>query len=75
MKAIASELNKIIEDHLSALRSVSREEFHFKPSPCEMEQERNPWVTWWTQHKIIFAGLLWHNMMSDRKLFTTRTNG
>jgi hypothetical protein len=32
MKAIASELNKIIEDHLSALRSVSQEEFHFKSS-------------------------------------------
>ncbi len=33
MKAIASRLNKIIEDHLTALRSVSEEELHFKSSP------------------------------------------
>ena len=39
MKAIASELNKIIEDHLSALRSVSLEEFHFKPSPAKWSKK------------------------------------
>jgi hypothetical protein len=35
MKTIASKLNKIIEDHLSALRFVSQEAFHFKPYPAK----------------------------------------
>jgi hypothetical protein len=39
MKAIASELNKIIEDHLSSLRSVNQEEFHFKPSPTKWSKK------------------------------------
>ncbi len=39
MKAIASELNKIIEDHLSDLRSVSQEEFHFKLSPAKWSKK------------------------------------
>jgi len=40
MKTLASELNKIIEDHLSALRSVSLEEFHFKPSPAKWSKKQ-----------------------------------
>lgn len=39
MKSIASELNKIIEDHLSDLRSVSQEEFRFKPSPAKWSKK------------------------------------
>jgi len=39
MKAIASELNKIIEHHLPALRSVSQEEFDFKPSPAKWSKK------------------------------------
>ena len=39
MKSIASELNKIIEDHLSDLRSVSQEEFCFKPSPAKWSKK------------------------------------
>jgi hypothetical protein len=39
MKAIASELNKIIDDHLASLRSLSREEFHFKPSPTKWSKK------------------------------------
>ena len=39
MKVIASQLNKIIEDHLSSLRSVDQEEFHFKPSPTKWSKK------------------------------------
>jgi hypothetical protein len=39
MKAIASELNKIIEHHVSSLRSVNEEEFHFKPSPTKWSKK------------------------------------
>jgi len=39
VKVIASKLNKITEDHLSALRSVSQEEFHFKPSPAKWSKK------------------------------------
>src|SRR6185295_15411456 len=39
MKAIASELNKIIEDHVSSLRSVTQKEFHFKPSPTKWSKK------------------------------------
>jgi hypothetical protein len=39
VKAIASKLNKITEDHLSALRSVSQEEFHFKPSAAKWSKK------------------------------------
>ena len=39
MKAIASELNKIIETHLSSLRSVGAEKFSFKPSPTKWSKK------------------------------------
>ncbi|HEV8506175.1 MAG TPA: DinB family protein [Chitinophagaceae bacterium] len=39
MKEIASKLNKIIDDHLPALRSASHEEFHFKPSPAKWSKK------------------------------------
>jgi hypothetical protein len=39
VKTIASELNKIIEDHLSALRSLSQEKFHFKSSPTKWSKK------------------------------------
>src|SRR5678810_629405 len=39
MKAIASELNKIIDDHLPSLRSIGQEEFHFKPSPAKWSKK------------------------------------
>ena len=39
VKAIASKLNKITEDHLSALLSVSQEEFHFKASPAKWSKK------------------------------------
>jgi|SRR5689334_7578539 len=39
MKAIASELNKIIETHLSSLRSVGVEKFSFKPSPTKWSKK------------------------------------
>src|ERR1043165_7301266 len=32
MKAIAARLDKMIDEHVSSLRSVSQDEFHFKPS-------------------------------------------
>jgi hypothetical protein len=39
MKDIVSELNKIIEDNLPTLRSVSQEEFQFKPSPTKWSKK------------------------------------
>src|SRR6185295_12305356 len=39
MKAIASELNKIIEDHLPSLQSLSQEKFLFKPSPAKWSKK------------------------------------
>jgi DinB superfamily len=39
MKAIASELNKIIDDHLPSLRSIGQEVFHFKPSPAKWSKK------------------------------------
>ena len=39
MKAIASELSKIIEDHLYSLLSVNQEEFHFKPFPTKWSKK------------------------------------
>jgi|SRR4029078_3119161 len=39
MKALASQLNKIIDDHLPALQSVSADEFHFKPSPAKWSKK------------------------------------
>src|SRR5436190_4718451 len=39
MKAIASKLNKIVEDHVSSLRSVNQEEFHFKPSATKWSKK------------------------------------
>ena len=40
MKALASQLNKIIDDHLPALQSVSADEFHFKPSPSKWSKKQ-----------------------------------
>lgn len=39
MKALASQLNKIIDDHLPGLQSVSADEFHFKPSPAKWSKK------------------------------------
>jgi hypothetical protein len=39
MKAIASELDKIIETHLASLRSVSADEFSFKASPTKWSKK------------------------------------
>jgi len=40
MRAIASKLNNIIDDHLPSLRSVGQEEFHFKPSPSKWSKKQ-----------------------------------
>jgi len=39
VKEITSKLYKIIDDHLPALRSVSHEKFHFKPSPTRWSKK------------------------------------
>jgi len=39
MKAIASKLNKIIEQHLTSLRSVSQEKFSFKTTPAKWSKK------------------------------------
>jgi len=39
MKAISARLNKIVDDHLPSLRSVSIEKFHFKPSPARWSKK------------------------------------
>jgi len=39
MKAIAAELTKIIESHLTSLRSVGEEEFNLKPSPLKWSKK------------------------------------
>jgi len=39
MKAIAAELNQIIETHLPSLRSLRVEEFYFKPSPAKWSKK------------------------------------
>ena len=39
MKAISARLNKIVDDHLPSLRSVSIEKFHFKPSPAKWSKK------------------------------------
>ena len=39
MKAITSKLNKIIEDYLPALRSLTPEKFHVKPSPAKWSKK------------------------------------
>jgi hypothetical protein len=39
MKAVASELNQIIETHLPSLRSLRVEEFNFKPSPAKWSKK------------------------------------
>jgi len=39
MKAISARLNKIVDDHLPSLRTVSIEKFHFKPSPARWSKK------------------------------------
>ena len=39
MKVISARLNKVVDDHLHSLRSVSIEKFHFKPSPAKWSKK------------------------------------
>jgi len=39
MKAISARLNKIVDDHLPSLRTISIEKFHFKPSPARWSKK------------------------------------
>jgi hypothetical protein len=39
MKAIASKLNQIIEEHLTSLKSISQEELSFKKSPVKWSKK------------------------------------
>ncbi len=39
MKALASKLDTIVEEHLPSLRSVGPEKFHFKPSPAKWSKK------------------------------------
>jgi len=39
MKAISVRLNKIVDDHLPSLRTISIEKFHFKPSPARWSKK------------------------------------